>query len=293
MERELFRLLQTLLRRLGRRRRNRRFAYTDAAILEVYLWAVLHDRPVSWACDPRHWPKGVRRGPLPSQSQVSRRMRSPELRQLRRRLEQFVLRRGRRSPLVCVIDGKPLVVAAHSTDPHARFGRVGTGKSKGYKLHALIDLDGVVWAWCVAPLNADERTIAPRLLRRMPGCCYLLADKNYDANHLFARAAEHATQLIAPRRYGVDAGLGHRPHHPGRLRSRDMLENRVFDFGTRLHRMRGGVERYFSALTSFGGGLTCLPSWVRTHPRVQAFVQAKLIIRQLRTDLPAARKAAG
>lgn len=131
MERELFRELKAALRGLGRRRRNRRYTYTDGAILEVYYWAVIHDRPTVWACDPRHWPRGLHRGPLPSQSQVSRRLRSPEVGALRERLEQRVLRAGRSPTLVAVVDGKPLPVAGHSTDPHARYGRAAGGKAKG------------------------------------------------------------------------------------------------------------------------------------------------------------------
>ena len=29
-----------------------RFSHADRAVLMVGLWAVLHDRPVCWACDP-------------------------------------------------------------------------------------------------------------------------------------------------------------------------------------------------------------------------------------------------
>ncbi len=76
MERELFRALQAALRRLGRRRGSRRFRYTDATIVEVYYWAVLNDRSVLWACQIVNWPPGLRRGALPSQPDVSRRLRT-------------------------------------------------------------------------------------------------------------------------------------------------------------------------------------------------------------------------
>lgn len=287
MERELFREIQGHLRALGRRRLDRRFTYTDGAILEVYLWAVLHDRPTVWACDPRNWPPGLRRGPLPSQSQMSRRLGCPSVRLLRKRLEQRVLRRGRRAGLLFIMDGKALVIAGHSRDPHAGYGRGTRGKAKGYKLHAVVDLDGVVWAWRVAPMNVDERTMARRMLRELPGEGYVLADSNYDSNDLFARASTNGLQMVVPRRYGPEKNMGHRAQHPARKRSRDMLENRVFTFGTEVYGHRRAEERYFSALTCFGGGLSCLPSWVRTHPRVHAWVQAKLLIRQVRTDLTA------
>ena len=63
MERELFREISAALRRLGRRRKSRRFVYTDAAIVEVYYWSVINDRPVLWACRAEHWPARLRRGP--------------------------------------------------------------------------------------------------------------------------------------------------------------------------------------------------------------------------------------
>ena len=68
MERSTLRRIRRLLRALGRRRLNRRYTFTDATILEVYLFAVLSERPVSWACDPDNWPRGRRRGPMPSTS---------------------------------------------------------------------------------------------------------------------------------------------------------------------------------------------------------------------------------
>ena len=51
--------------------------YSCAVIVGVYLWAAVHDRPTSWACRREHWPAEfafARR--LPSQSVVSRRLRS-------------------------------------------------------------------------------------------------------------------------------------------------------------------------------------------------------------------------
>jgi hypothetical protein len=45
--------------------------YTSAVIVGVFLWAVLNDRPVSWACVREHWPKSLEFGRLPSQSVMS------------------------------------------------------------------------------------------------------------------------------------------------------------------------------------------------------------------------------
>jgi hypothetical protein len=286
MERELFRALKKLLVRLGRRRRSRRFRYSDAVIIEVYYWAVLNDRPVHWACRAANWPKGLRRGPLPSQPEMSRRLRTASVARLIGRLEELALRAGRPVPLVYVIDGKALAIAGHSRDKEAGYGRGTCGKAKGYKLHVLIGLAGTLWGWRIAPMNRDERTMARRLTASLPGQGYLLADANYNSNRVFAAAARRGVQLVSPRkaRGPGPMGLGHRRHDPARLRSIDLLENGVSDFGQSLHQLRRGVERFFSTLSSTGGGLTCLPGWVRRYRRVRRWVQAKLIIHQLRTD---------
>jgi hypothetical protein len=285
MERELFRAIKAALRRLGRRRRNRRFVYTDATIVEVYYWSVINDRPVVWACQQENWPDGLRRGLLPSQSEVSRRLRTAEVRRLIDHLEQLVLRQGRSPALVYLIDGKPLPISGHSRDPHAGYGRAASCMARGYKLHVVIDLNGTVWCWRVAPMNADERTIGRRLVRDLPGEGYLLGDANYDSNVLHATAGRVGVQMVTPRRdRGGANNLGHQVHHPGRLRSRDMLENRVFDFGRQLHTLRARIERFLGTLSATGGGLTHLPPWARGHRRVQRWIQAKLLLNQIRAD---------
>src|SRR5215469_6497793 len=45
-------------------------------LVAVMLWAALHDRPVSWACQRRHWSTTTRRpARLPSPATRSRRRR--------------------------------------------------------------------------------------------------------------------------------------------------------------------------------------------------------------------------
>ena len=141
-------------------------------------------------------------------------------------------------------------------------------------------------------MNGDERTIGRRLLRALPSPGYLLADSNYDSNRLFALARERQVQMVVPRRYGATMGLGHRRHDPARLRCLDLLENTVSPFGRQLHRRRRFIEYYFGRLSSGAGGLNGLPSWVRTHRRVHAWVQIKLILNQLRADRKASLRAA-
>lgn len=284
MERGIYDRIRRTLRELGRRRPSGRHRYTDAGVLEVYLWAALHDRPVSWACDPRHWPPGARRGPLPDASTVSRRMRSPEIAALRERLRTR-LHEGAGPTMVAVVDGKALPIGPNTHDSQSGFGRAASGKARGYKLHAVIDTRGSVLAWRVAPMNADERTMARRMLDEMGSPCYLVGDAGYDANRLFDAAMRRGVQLVAPRRYGANKGLGKHRHSPARLRSKEILEHEPSGFAEGLMRARWSIERFFGQLCSAPGGLGYLPAWIRSWRRVHNWVGAKLVIHAARKSL--------
>ncbi len=291
MERELFVRIKSELASLGPHPR-RRCLFSDAVIVLVYFWSVLNDRPVLWACRTENWPATIRPRRLPSQSRMSRRLRTPRVRELIDRLEERVLRAGRSAPLVCAVDGKPLPVGSYSHDRHARWGRGAGVWAKGYKLHLLLSLCGTIVGWRLAPMNVNEREMARRLLKdaRCPG--YILGDKEFDANHLHDEAAKHGGQLVAPRQKGTAKGLGHQRQATGRLRCRDLLENAVSPFGRQLYKLRDAIERKFGYLTSTGGLLTNLPSWVRTYTRVRLWVQAKLVLSELRLEARSLRKPA-
>lgn len=286
MERGIYDRIRRALRALGRRRPSGRHEYTDAGVLEVYLWAALHDRPVGWACDPGHWPPGARRGPMPDPSTVSRRMREPRMFALVERLRRALAPREHAS-LLAAIDGKALPVGAHSHDRQARCGRAPCGMARGYKLHAVVDTRGRVLAWRLTPMSGDERAMARRMLRDLSHQGYLVADANYDANGLFDAAHAVGAQLVTPRRGGPGRGLGHRPQSAARLRCRDLLETDRTGFGGGLRRARWLIERFFGTLTSAAGGLACLPAWVRTWRRVRNWVGAKLVIYAARAALRA------
>ena len=53
-------------------------------------------------------------------------------------------------------------------------------------------------------------------------------------------------------------------------------------FGKSIHRFRNQIEREFGNLTNFGGGLICLPAWVRRFSRVPNWVHAKLLVNAAR-----------
>ncbi len=188
---------------------------------------------------------------------------------------------GRRSVcLVKWVDGKPLPISRHSQDRDARFGRGAGGLDKGYKLHAIWGDSPIPEAFAVQPMNRDESHVAAELVTRLSGEGYLLADGNYDRRRLYDRAAQWGYQLVAPRaRPGK--GLGHRPKSSHRIRSIDLLEG-PSPFGRSLHRLRRSIESQFAGLTCFGGGLSCLPPWVRRLHRVRLYVHAKLLINAAR-----------
>lgn len=259
--------------------------FSDEDIVKVFYWAVIHDRPIRWACQARHWPLHRRRVPLPSEATMSRRLRHPRVRALLQAMEQRVLA-PKEPGLFWIIDGKPLVIGNASKDRQAGYGRAVGGKAKGYKIHAILNPEGDIAAWRLAPMNRDERVMAERMARVAPIQGYLVADSNYDSNPLHAVCAKRGQlQLVTPRRYGPQRGTGHRPQTTGRLRSIQLLENPAPAFGRRLLHDRTAIERRFAHMTNWGGGLTCLPPWVRTYRRVHRWVQAKLVLTALKRAL--------
>ena len=150
-------------------------------------------------------------------------------------------------------------------------------------MHVLCGADGSIASWRLAPMNKDERKMAARIFRTTDVRGYVLADANYDSNPLHEICAERGNlQLVTPRRYGAKCGHGHRKQTTGRLRSRDLLEVPHTQFGPELFAQRIAIERLFGNLTNWGGGLTHLPPWARTYRRVHRWVQAKLILNQLK-----------
>jgi hypothetical protein len=185
--------------------------------------------------------------------------------------------------LFWMIDGKLLVIGGSSKDRQAGYGRAAGSKAKGYKIHAIVDPTGAIASWRLAPMNKDERVMAERLLKTAPIQGYVGADSNYDSNKLHALCDQRGDlQLLSRRRYGPSHGTGHRVQSAGRRRSIELTENPFPRFADQLLRDRAEIERQFGNLTNWGGGLTCLPAWVRTHRRVRRWVQAKLTLTALK-----------
>ncbi len=282
MEGQLWRLIVAVLATIDKCRKRARQDFSDEEIVKVYYWSVIHDRPISWACQRQNWPLHLRRRPLPSSTTMSRRLRSPSVVALLDALERRVTA-PRGEHLYWMIDGKPLAISGCSKDRQAGYGRAARCKAKGYKIHAIVATDGSLASWRIAPMNKDERVMAERLLKTTDIAGYIAADANYDSNKIHKICdARGNRQFVSPRRYGAGRKVGHRAQSPGRLRSIALLENPEPHFGRQLLKQRAAIERHFGNATNWGGGLTHLPPWARTHRRVRRWVQAKLTLNAIR-----------
>jgi len=291
MEDELWKLLYQLIRAEDNRRSGKKgVRFSDAWILLVFFWAVLHDRPICWATCLDHWPADRRPASLPSTSTMSRRMRTLSVVTL---LTQVWLRLGELCgpALVRMIDAKPLPVGGFSKDKDARWGQAVDAKAKGYKLFSIWSSETPVpEQWRLGPMNYPETWAAASMIPLLGSEGYLLGDSLYDTNPLHELSAGRGLQLLAPRKK-PGTQLGHQDHEPSRLRSIELLETRpamkglandLRSFGPSLYACRTGIERQFGHMGNFGGGLSPLPNWVRRPRRVAAWVAAKLILNGLR-----------
>jgi len=241
------------------------------------LWAALHDRPVSWACQAAHWKTtNLRPARLPSPATMSRRIDRVALGLMWRAVEQRLRTAGCPATWLTFLDGKPLPVGGCTKDREARYGRAAGTMAKGYKLHAIWSTNGLPETWELTPLNTDETTVARRLLPQLTGAGYLVADGNYDVNQLFDLAWQQGYQLLTP---PPKDPPGRRRQSPQRLRSIELMSR---PWGQDLYRLRITIEEAFGNASSFAGGLGPLPAWVRGLDRVRSWVWAKLLINAVR-----------
>jgi len=275
MERERWTRLYRLARELSRGW-GFGWRFDTACIVGVFLWAVLHDRPVSWACDRGNWPAGLSGGRLPSQSTMSRRLHSEPVKRLLKLMEnawKTPVSEPAPDPPVKIIDAKPLPIGSYSKDPDSRWGRAAGASAKGYKFYAVWGVAAVPEAWEVYSMNRNEKPVAEELIPRLTGGGWLLGDAQYDSNRLYDLAFEHGHRLLAPRR--KKGRFGHHYLSPHRRFAVDLLESGGYE---KFRQQRTQIERNFGNWTSFGGGLSPLPSWVRRLDRVRLWIHAKLLI---------------
>lgn len=268
--------LYQIIRRADRLllRPKRRPVYADTLIVAMYFWAVQHDRPQVWACDRRNYHRPFLPRCLPSVSRFNRRIRTPRCRAILQGVE--AMSRPSKVSGIQLLDGRPLPVGACSKDKQARPGRVYGGFARGYRLHACMSENRYFLAWKVTPLNTAEKRVAVELLRQTRPQGLVLADGNYDAGYLYDTTAGYGGQLLATPRRG--AGGGHRRQSPHRRMALYLWKSHE----TWIRAQRKAIDRFFGQHSSYGGGLSPLPAWVRTPTRVQRWVQAKIILYHVR-----------
>lgn len=246
--------------------------YSNRNVLLVMLWAVLHDRPVCWACDAVNWPAHRRPARLPHPSTVSRRARTPEMAAFGETAHASLREQLSDGSRTAAIDGKPLLVSDYSRDPDATNGRAMRRWGRGYKLHAVGDARGVIQAFEVLPLNVQERVAARNLLVQLPDSIRrVLADGNYDSGPLHTLLAPLGRKLYTPL---IKNYAGPRSH-PRRRRLWRIMNA---DIGVQIANAREHIERQFALLGNLGFGLKGLPNWVRRQHRVSNWISHKLLL---------------
>lgn len=276
MERELFVLFLSVLSGVAdARHRPRKCSFTDRDIVSVWVWAVLHERAVSWAVKRVNWPWHDRVRKLPSDATMCRRLRSPSVALLLCRVMLALRVRSEDQSLLLILDAKPLPVSGHSEDPDVGFGRASSSLAKGYKLHAVMDFTGNCYARVLAPMNASESTVAHKLLAQLsvPEGTMVLADGAYDSNELYDTAGRLGLRLVARKRYVKAKGLGHQYQSPYRLQALTLQREQP-----ELMAQRRRIETHFGTLGNVLGGLSPLPNHVRRHRRVTRWIDGKLLI---------------
>jgi hypothetical protein len=226
----------------------KRVQFCDRWIVLTFLWAVLCDRPLSWACLGENWPPGFLCAPPPSPSTMSRRMKSLSVQTL---LRELVAR-----------------------DPDAKVGRGAGMLAKGYKLHALWACTGSLEAWRVEPLNVAEIKMAATMVPVLKGPGYLVGDHLFDWKVLYHEAGERGVQLVVTPEKGASPMPRQRRQDPHRVIGLKLAHTSK---GKAMLHRRFGIDRLFGQLGNQGGGLGPLPNWVRRLPRVRNWVAGKLI----------------
>lgn len=246
-----------------------RCRFSDRDVLRVSLWAILHDRPMSWACNVENWPARLRSDRLPDDSTVSRRWQRADLQCQARRLHEAGVHRFGGTARFAIIDGRPLPVGGCTKDPDARAGRSAGGMGKGYKMHTLVSLTHVIMAYEIRPMNEAEPTVALDLVPQTPNMVTrVLADGVYDSMRLHQRMQEAGKKLYAPvrqRRVG-------RRQQPRRLQLLQLWQRPI---GLRLAKLRNEVERTFGQESNVAFGFKGLPAWARRNRRVFRWMWGK------------------
>jgi hypothetical protein len=166
MERELWPLLDRTVREVAAASAQKYVQLPGWVILVTFRGAALHDRPVSWACQPEHGSATPLRPPRwPSPATLSPRVQRSGWALLGQAVEQRLRQPSADHPaLVAFLEGKPGTVGGATENPDARSGRAVGGLGKGYPLHTVGSKRALPEAWAVPPLNSGEATVARPLV---------------------------------------------------------------------------------------------------------------------------------
>ena len=302
MEGELWKEAYRVVREEGNRQPpggRVRHSYSDAVIVLVLLWAALHDRPVSWACDERHWAgcgRGRRPRLVPSAATMSRRLRTVGVLGL---LGRVLGRLGDKAPpaLVRRVDGKPLPVGGFSKDRDARWGQAVDHKARGYKLFLVWGGGVVPDAWTLGPMGQPEPVAAAReLVPKLAGGGYLLGDGLYDSKGAARRvrrprvpaggAAEAAARRAGALPARAGAAAEHRPAGDGGARRPARHRARAVRAGTVRppRRHRAGAGRVVQLRRRAGA-----PARLGPHPAPRRILVGREAADQRPAPMPPAR----
>jgi len=296
MDRKIWRIVMAAVRAACREVWDpmRECEYPLRQVVAMYLWAVWHDRNLTWACDPDHYGRLFRPRKLPSLSQFSRRIRTDAARAVLQHVHDRLRACGVASE-TGYFDGKPLTVSPVSKDPDARRGHVTGGFAKGYKLHAYVNEHRRIVVWSVMPLNTDEKAVGRALIEYLPadplGRQLDMADGNFDAAPLHKAEAAKGRRLLTPLKGQNRVGSGPdgpsdtpSGHHPVTLRQMGPARRELvaaWDAHPGLCefvlKARNNVEGTFSVLT-VACQLGPLPAFARRLERVRRFAGAKIIL---------------
>lgn len=279
MEYDSWKVIRDAIRSADRSvaRVGRRPTFSDRLIVKMLFWCVAHDRPRCFAARRENFSSLFRPRRLPSYSQFCRRLRSPRV----LAMIDHIHTRLATSPGpvgVAYIDGKALPISETSKDPDARSGR-GQGKfSRGYKIHTVGMEDGRIRLFTIRPMNEAEPRIAREVLfPQLPPGLLVIGDGNYDSKFLYAIAKQRGSKFFAPPKQAPQQRRSWRNTTDARREAVEFWERHP-EQAKKLYLLRTEIERIFSRLTCYGGGLAPLPSWVRRLHRVVQWVTIKIAL---------------
>jgi hypothetical protein len=270
------------------RRAGRPRVYGTDEILLVWAFAALANCPISVARQKllspsvvwwfrRHWSLKLR---VPSLGTLTTRARQTDFRWLLRK----VLRRLRGnladSPTAQVaMDATMLCVGPHSRDKQSGWTCHNGHWFRGYALHAISDLRGVLWAWHVASARVHEMKAARRLIRRLaaikPTLQLVVADSGYDSEPLHQLTRRHLhVPLLAPLNLRGAKNATWRSRQPGRAAAEKMLATAQ---GKAAIRHRSAAERWNSWFKGISR-VSMLPYHVRHLHSVRRWIDLKLMV---------------